>query len=80
MGMGFSLFLFFGVTVSKASVVGISTHSFSEEARVLSLETRGFLSQVHEIGLGAWSTQGLKGGELLDFMARGGQLAATSFP
>jgi hypothetical protein len=56
-----------------ASVVGISTHPLNEEARVLSAETTGYMSQRHEVGMGLRYTQEISQGQLLDLMASGAQ-------
>lgn len=58
---------------SLASVVGISTHPLNEEARVLSAETTGYMSQRHEVGMGLRYTQELQPGQLLDLTASGAQ-------
>lgn len=58
---------------SQASVVGISTHPLNEEARVLSAEMTGYMSQHHEVGMGIRYTQELNRGQLFDLMAGGAQ-------
>lgn len=58
---------------SLASVVGISTHPLNDEARVLSAETTGYMSQRHEVGMGLRYTQELQPGQLLDLSASGAQ-------
>ena len=64
------LFLSFN---SMASVVGISTHPLNEEARILSAEMTGYMSQRHEVGMGLRYTQEVNQGQLLDLAAGGGQ-------
>ncbi len=56
-----------------ASVIGISTHPLNEEARVLSAEMTGYMSQRHEVGMGLRYTQEVSDKKLLDFTAFGGQ-------
>ncbi len=58
---------------SLASVVGISTHPLNDEARVLSAEMTGYMSQRHEVGMGLRYTQELDRGQLLDLVAGGAQ-------
>ncbi len=58
---------------SHASVVGISTHPLNDEARVLSAEMTGYMSQRHEVGMGLRYTQEVNRGQLLDLAASGGQ-------
>lgn len=58
---------------TQASVVGISTHPLNDEARVLSAEMTGYMSQRHEMGMGLRYTQELQRGQLLDVMAGGAQ-------
>lgn len=56
-----------------ASVVGISTHPLNEEARLLSAEMTGYMSQRHEVGMGLRYTQELNPGQILDLAAGGAQ-------
>jgi hypothetical protein len=58
-----------------ASVVGISTHPLSDEARVLSAEMTGFMSGRNELGGGLRYTQEMYQGRILDFNVSGGQLS-----
>jgi hypothetical protein len=58
---------------SWASVVGISTHPLNEDARVLSAEMTGYMSQRHEVGMGLRYTQEVRSGQLLDLTASGAQ-------
>ncbi len=51
--------------------MGISTHPLNDEARVLSAEMMGFMSQRHEIGMGLRYTQELHKGQLIDLTAAG---------
>lgn len=55
-----------------ASIMGISTHPLNEEARVLSAEMTGYMSQRNEMGAGLRYTQETSPGRLLDFSAAGG--------
>lgn len=55
-----------------ASIVGITTHPLSDDARVLSAEMTGYMSQRHEMGAGVRYTQGFDG-NLLDVTAAGAQ-------
>lgn len=56
-----------------ASIVGISTHPLNDEARVLSAEMMGFMSQRHEMGMGMRYTQEVGRNKLLDLSAAGAQ-------
>lgn len=56
-----------------ASVMGVSTHPFSGEARVLSAEMTGYMSQRNEMGMGLRYTQELNRQNSVDFSAAGGQ-------
>jgi hypothetical protein len=58
--------------ISLASVVGVTTHPLSDDARVLSAEMTGYMSQRNEMGAGIRYTQGFDG-NLLDVTAAGGQ-------
>ncbi len=61
------------MTSAFANVVGISTHPFSGEARVLSAEMTGYMSQRNEIGGGLRYTHEIEEGRLLDFAVAGAQ-------
>lgn len=56
-----------------ANVMGVSTHPLNEEARVLSAEVSGYMSQQQEVGMGLRYTQEVDRDQLLDFSASGGQ-------
>jgi hypothetical protein len=56
-----------------ASIIGISTHPLNEEARVLSAEMTGYLSQRHEVGMGLRYTQELSRDQFFDVSASGAQ-------
>jgi hypothetical protein len=56
-----------------ANVMGISTHPLNKEARVLSAELSGYMSQRHEVGMGLRYTQEVDRHQLLDLSASGGQ-------
>ncbi len=56
-----------------ASVIGISTHPLNEEARVLSAEMTGYMSQRQEMGMGLRYTQEVSDNQLFDVSASGGQ-------
>lgn len=56
-----------------ASVVGISTHPLSKQARVLTAEMTGYMSQRHEMGMGLRYTQEVNQTQLMDFSASGAQ-------
>jgi hypothetical protein len=56
-----------------ASIIGISTHPLNDEARVLSAEMTGYMSQRQEMGMGIRYTQEIDRGQLLDFTAGGAQ-------
>lgn len=57
----------------QASIIGISTHPLNDEARVLSAEMTGYMSQRQEMGMGLRYTQEVDRGRLLDFTAGGAQ-------
>lgn len=57
---------------SFASIVGVTTHPLKDEARVLSAEMTGYMSQRNEMGAGIRYTQGFDG-KLLDLNAAGAQ-------
>lgn len=68
------LFLSFFVTAPLfASVMGVSTHPLNEEARVLSAEMTGYMSQRNEMGAGLRYTQEVSRYRRLDFSVAGGQ-------
>ena len=58
---------------SQASVVGISTHPLNDEAKVLSAEMTGYMSQRQEVGMGLRYTQELNPGRILDISESGAQ-------
>lgn len=60
-------------STSYASIVGISTHPLNEEARVLSAEMTGYMSQRNEMGMGLRYTQEVAPNRLLDLTAAGAQ-------
>lgn len=70
-------FLIFSLLIlsfsSLASVVGISAHQHSEEARVLSVETAGHFSHRHEMSAGLRYTHGFSDSELMDIAIGSGQ-------
>lgn len=57
---------------SFASIVGITTHPLKDEAKVLSAEMTGYMSERNEMGAGIRYTQGFDG-NLLDVSAAGAQ-------
>jgi hypothetical protein len=67
------LCLIFVSFYSQASVVGISTHPLNDEAKVLSAEMTGYMSQRQEVGMGLKYTQELNPGRILDISASGAQ-------
>lgn len=72
--MKYTLILLLLVSFSAlASVVGISTHPLNDEARVLSAEMTGYMSQRNEMGMGLRYTQEIDSEKLLDLTASGGQ-------
>lgn len=72
--MKFLSLLFFVLSTSlQASVVGLTTHQLNEEARVLTLESVGYMNQRHEMGFGLRYTHGVQQGQLLDVYAGGAQ-------
>lgn len=66
------LSLLFLSASSLASIVGVTTHPLKDDARVLSAEMTGYMSQRNEMGAGVRYTQGFNG-NLLDVTAAGGQ-------
>ncbi len=66
------LMLLFLSNSGFASIVGVTTHPLKDDARVLSAEMTGYMSQRNEMGAGVRYTQGL-GKNLLDVTAAGGQ-------
>lgn len=58
---------------ANASIVGISNYPLNEEARVLSAEMTGYMSQRNEMGAGLRYTQELARHRILDVTASGGQ-------
>jgi hypothetical protein len=67
------LFLLLASGQLLASIVGISTHPLSREARVLSAEMTGYMSLRQEVGMGLRYTQELNRHQLFDVSASGGQ-------
>lgn len=63
------LLIFIICTSAAASVVGITTHPLSDEARAITAETTGYFNQRHEMGFGLRYTHGLQQGQLLDISA-----------
>jgi hypothetical protein len=58
---------------AHASIVGISTHPLNDEARVLSAEMTGYMSQRNEMGTGLRYTQEVDQYKLLDLTVAGAQ-------
>lgn len=58
---------------SLASVMGVSTHPFSDEARVLSAEMTGYMSQRNEMSMGLRYSHEVSHNRMLDFSVAGGQ-------
>lgn len=56
-----------------SSVIGISTHPLNEEARVLSAEMTGYMSQRNEMGMGLRYTQDISQFQRMDVSMAGGQ-------
>lgn len=56
-----------------ASVMGVSTHPLNEEARVLSAEMTGYMSERNEMGAGLRYTHEVDQHKLFDFSVAGGQ-------
>jgi hypothetical protein len=68
------LFISFFLSLSaKASIVGITTHPLDDEARLLSAEMTGYMSNRNEMGAGLRYTQEVARGRILDITASGGQ-------
>lgn len=57
----------------KASIVGISNYPLNEQARVLSAEMTGYMSQRNEMGAGVRYTHELERYRIMDLTASGGQ-------
>ncbi len=71
--MKYITFILFVVSSQTfASIVGVTTHPLNDQARVLSAEMTGYMSQRNEMGAGIRYTQGFDG-NLLDVSAAGGQ-------
>ena len=68
-----TLLLLLSISLAQASVVGISTHPLGEEARVLSAELTGYMSQRQEMAMGLRYTQEVDPYTLIDVTASGGQ-------
>lgn len=60
-----------------SSVIGVTTHPLSEEARVISAELTGYFNKRHEIGAGLRYTHAVMDRHLLDFGLSGGQYARS---
>ncbi len=60
-------------SVVEASIIGVSTHPLSDEARVLSAEMTGYMSQRQEMGTGIRYTQEAGPNKLIDFSVAGAQ-------
>ncbi len=58
---------------SFASIMGISAHPLNRQARVLSSEMTGYMSQRNEVGAGLRYTQEVAKGRLLDASVAGAQ-------
>lgn len=58
---------------SFASVMGVSTHPFTDEARVLSAEMTGYMSQRNEMSMGLRYSHEVSRYRMLDFSVAGGQ-------
>jgi hypothetical protein len=56
-----------------ASVMGVSTHPFNDETRVISAEMTGYMSQRHEMGMGLRYSHEVSRYRMLDFSVAGGQ-------
>lgn len=56
-----------------ASIVGITPHALSDEARVLTAEMAAYMSQRREMGMGLRYTHGITPGRLLDITVGSGQ-------
>lgn len=68
------LFLSFFVSAPLfASVMGVTTAPLNDEARVISAEMTGYMSQRNEMGAGLRYTQETSPGRLMDFTVAGGQ-------
>ena len=65
--------LFLAPLTLYASVVGVSNHQLSSDAKVVSLGTTGFMNLRHEMGLNLRYTQELHPGSVIDFTANGSQ-------
>jgi hypothetical protein len=66
------LFVFLTINC-YGSVIGVSTHPFQRNARVLSAEMTGYMSQRHEMGMGLRYTHELRNRNLADLTVAGGQ-------
>lgn len=67
------LFALLLTSAANSSVIGITNHPLSDEARVLSAELAGYMSQRQEMGMGLRYTQAIGEGQLLDFNLGGAQ-------
>ncbi len=68
----FLLTLLIFTAFAQASIIGVTTHPLSRDARVFSAEMTGYMSQRNEMGAGVRYTQGFHG-NLLDVTVAGGQ-------
>lgn len=76
--MKYILLMILGFSVNAfSSVVGVTTHPLSDQARVLSAEMTGYMSQRNEMGAGIRYTQGFDG-NLLDVTVAGAQNSRSS--
>lgn len=68
----FTIIFFLLSSSCFASIIGVTSHPLSDEARVLSAEMTGYMSGRNEMGAGVRYTQGFNG-NLLDVTAAGAQ-------
>ena len=73
------LVLVFAALNAQASVIGITTHPLNEEARVLSAEMTGYMSQRQEMGMGLRYTQEVNPGQRLDIAVGSAQYSRGLF-
>ena len=71
--------LVFAALNVQASVIGITTHPLNEEARVLSAEMTGYMSQRQEMGMGLRYTQEVNPGQRLDIAVGSAQYSRGLF-
>lgn len=67
------VFLLLITNAAQASIMGISNYPLNEEARVLSAEMTGYMSQRSEVGAGVRYTQEVERRKILDITASGAQ-------